>query len=178
MKDTNNPHTLTDHVLTCKARLTTDVYPALEPETRFVLGELLRENRLRPHDLSKALKVPNQTIHQLLHKPDLYPKISTLWPVAKYFKITISQLIGEVSLDMKEKTVNELKDEPGVWDYDLFAQCTECAAQLFAKYKITPNPKFAATLICDIYQYSLRNKDSTLDESFADWYISQHANKK
>jgi transcriptional regulator with XRE-family HTH domain len=175
-------HTQTDHhLLNGKARIDStaaEINKINTPKTSVVLRDLLLTHRLRPYHLSKALNIPNQTIHQLLHKNDLYPKISTLIPIAKFFKITISQLIGEEHLDAKKQTEDEELEAlyaPGVWNHELFAQCTQCVVKLLEKYNMSPNDKLATKLVCDTYAFSLRRTQSALDEVFADWQVSQYA---
>ena len=77
------------------------------PNISFVLRKLLKDNGIRPIELSTVLNMPNQTIHQLLHKHEIYPKISTLLPIAKFFKITIGQLIGAEPLEKDKEAEDE-----------------------------------------------------------------------
>ncbi len=81
------------------------------PKTSIVLRKLLCDHNLNAIELSRALNIPNQTIYQLLNKDDACPKISTLLPIAKFFKITIGQLIGDEPLDSNKTTT----DEPLKW---------------------------------------------------------------
>ncbi len=141
-----------------------------------VLRRLLLDNRMRPHELSAALEIPQKTMHQLMHHSEIYPKLSTLLPIARFFKVTIGQLIGEEALESRITDDSSLS----LLDNDLYMQCAEHAIQLFKKHNVALNEKLATKVILDIYRYSLRHYKPTVphykstapvDQAFAHWYV-------
>ena len=57
-----------------------------------VLSDLLYKHNITPTDLSSQTNVPEVTIMRLLKNKNSNPTLSTLLPIAKYFKITINDL--------------------------------------------------------------------------------------
>ena len=148
-------------------------YLATEPpQISMVLNKLLQDHRMSLNELSSTLKVPYPTLYKLVNQEETYPRLSTLIPLARFFKITLGQLAGEEPLGAQETDKDESFDP---WKWDLFLSCSELAKQLFEKYEFDPNSKLAIKLISDIYHYTIRSKKDKADETFADWCIYQYA---
>ena len=62
------------------------------------LHRLMSDSRLSASELGRRLKIPAATIKKLRTGENVNPTISTLLPVANYFGITISQLVGDQPL--------------------------------------------------------------------------------
>jgi hypothetical protein len=142
------------------------------PRISMVLTKLLQDHRMKLNELSTTLKIPYPTLYQLVNQEEAYPRLSTLLPIARFFKITLGQFVGEEPLGIKKSDATEFYDP---WNWDLFLDSSKLANQLFEQYKIAPNSKVAMKLISDIYHYSIRDKREKPDEAFADWCVSQYA---
>jgi len=59
------------------------------------LNLLMTEARLNAEELSRRIGLPASTIKKIRNNNDQNPTLSTLTPLAKYFSLTISQLVGE-----------------------------------------------------------------------------------
>src|SRR3990167_1373890 len=59
------------------------------------LNLLMAENRLNAEELSRRIGLPASTIKKIRNNDDANPTLSTLAPLAKYFSLSISQLVGE-----------------------------------------------------------------------------------
>lgn len=59
-----------------------------------IINLLLEECNLDEADLSKHTGIPKSTLHRIIHH-EANPTIETLKPIAEFFVITVSQLIGE-----------------------------------------------------------------------------------
>lgn len=59
------------------------------------LGELMAQNGVSSTDLAKLTGIPKANISRLLSDPNCNPTILTLLPIAKYFEVSVSQLIGD-----------------------------------------------------------------------------------
>lgn len=63
-----------------------------------VLKSLIVRAGFSEHELSRKTGVKQPIIHRLLSGENINPKLDTLKPIAQYFAISISQLIGEETL--------------------------------------------------------------------------------
>lgn len=59
------------------------------------LKKLMEKANISEHELSRKTKVAQPIINRILNGENLNPKLLTLKPLADYFIITVSQLIGE-----------------------------------------------------------------------------------
>lgn len=59
------------------------------------LNLLMTEARLNAEELSRRIGLPASTIKKIRNNNDPNPTLSTLAPLAKYFSLTISQLVGD-----------------------------------------------------------------------------------
>lgn len=59
------------------------------------LNLLMTEARLNAEELSRRIGLPASTIKKIRNNNEPNPTLSTLIPLAKYFSLTISQLIGD-----------------------------------------------------------------------------------
>lgn len=61
------------------------------------LNILMTEARLSAEELSRRIGIPASTIKKIRNNSDHNATLSTLVPLAKYFSLTISQLVGDES---------------------------------------------------------------------------------
>lgn len=59
------------------------------------LDLLMTEARLNAEELSRRINLPASTIKKIRNNADANPTLSTLLPLADYFSLTISQLVGD-----------------------------------------------------------------------------------
>lgn len=59
------------------------------------LNLLMDETRLNAEELSRRIGIPASTIKKIRSNKDANPTLSTLTPIAQYFSLTISQLVGD-----------------------------------------------------------------------------------
>jgi SOS-response transcriptional repressor LexA len=60
-----------------------------------VLSFLLAETQITPSELSRRINLPQSTVDRLVNAKTSDPRISTLEPIADYFKISVDQLMGK-----------------------------------------------------------------------------------
>ncbi len=70
-----------------------------------ILKSLLDKSNLSENELSRRTGIPQQIINRILLGQNKNPKIATLKPLAHYFMVSISQLIGDLPL-AKEANLN------------------------------------------------------------------------
>jgi SOS-response transcriptional repressor LexA len=68
------------------------------PKLSTILKRLLFERDMKPVDLARELDIPQPTIHRLVVGKSTRPYKSSLEPIAKYFDISVDQLLGEEPL--------------------------------------------------------------------------------
>lgn len=59
------------------------------------LHKLMSDERISSSELARRINIPSDTIKKIRTNKNTNPTLSTLRPIATYFNITISQLIGE-----------------------------------------------------------------------------------
>ena len=59
------------------------------------LAALIKNKEISFFDLARHTGVPPATIHRLVHEPTCNPTIATLIPIARFFNLTVSQLLME-----------------------------------------------------------------------------------
>ncbi len=69
------------------------------------LKYLLESTKISIQDLSKITKVPISTLYSIINGISNDPKLSTLYALSEFFDITLSQLIGEISINWNEHNV-------------------------------------------------------------------------
>lgn len=63
-----------------------------------ILSVLLDKEGISVNELSRQVGVPQPVIHRILKNKTTNPSINTLSPIAKYFSVSINQLIGDAPL--------------------------------------------------------------------------------
>ena len=59
------------------------------------LRKLMERDKINASELGRNIKLAQPIIHRLLTGKNVNPKLATIRPIADYFDVTISQLIGE-----------------------------------------------------------------------------------
>jgi SOS-response transcriptional repressor LexA len=75
------------------------------------LNLLMSESRLNAEELSRRISLPASTIKKIRNNSASNPTLSTLSPLAKYFSLTISQLVGDEPFP-KERIKGSYKIDP------------------------------------------------------------------
>ncbi len=80
------------------------------------LDLLMSEARLNAEELSRRTGLPASTIKKIRNRDNLNPTLSTLTPLAKYFALTISQLVGDEPLP-KNRVKGLYQENPATFCY-------------------------------------------------------------
>lgn len=67
------------------------------------LRKLMERAHLSEHELSRRTQIKQPIINRLLSGENQNPKLNTLKPIADYFLLTVSQLIGEQNIETSWK---------------------------------------------------------------------------
>lgn len=119
-----------------------------------ILEQLIQDHDLNTLELSRRTGIAQPVIYRLVSGETLNPKIETVCKLADYFKITVNQLIGELSLpelDTYTKTYQSFKIPLLEWNQiiswknnrKLTGQIPKIATEL------APNPNLYAVTMYD-----------------------------
>lgn len=78
------------------------------------LRRLMEREKINASELGRHIKLAQPIIHRLLTGKNINPKLATIRPIADYFDITISQLIGEdfLAVDHQDSGLSTWKQVP------------------------------------------------------------------
>jgi transcriptional regulator with XRE-family HTH domain len=150
---------------------------AKENKLRFVLQKLIKDAGLNEKKLAEALGMPPTTLNQLVNAEVLSPRVETLLPIAKYFNISIEQLIAEQPLKGQLAKTEKSELLAHEWKPDLFVKCIELISDISNKKKLKLTAGKALELLKEIYMYSLKEKGTDIDPKFTEWLIDRSFNK-
>ncbi|WP_163836652.1 helix-turn-helix domain-containing protein [Spartinivicinus ruber] len=83
----------------------------IESQISTQLDSLMRRSGVDEKTLSKLTGVPIATISRLLNNHSANPTVNTLVPIAKFFNVSIDQLLGLNSTRNSQHTLNTLNDQ-------------------------------------------------------------------
>ncbi|USQ13729.1 LexA family transcriptional regulator [Legionella lytica] len=66
------------------------------------LKKLLKKEGISENELSKRIGIPQQMINRIITGINQNPKLSTITPIANYFKISLHELISNAELDTND----------------------------------------------------------------------------
>lgn len=144
---------------------------------RFVLQKLIKDAGLNEKKLAEALGMPPTTLNQLLNADTLSPRVDTLLPIAKYFNISIEQLIAKQPLKGQLSEVEKSGMLTQEWKPELFIKCIELISDISGRKKLKLTAGKALELLKEIYMYSLKEKGIDIDAKFTEWLIDRSFNK-
>lgn len=151
---------------------------ALAARVSFIVKKLMSDRSIAPTELSKETNIPYPTLTQIIQGRNAYPKINNLIALAKYFSITIDQILGEQPLSSVTKIEENLKSDYSnspIWHYDFFNDSCALFNKLIKEKEINSiNTELALKIIKEIYFFSLERKIKSPDKQFARWIINQY----
>ena len=149
----------------------------METKTKlsYVLKKLIDSLGIRPKDFSREIQMPYATLLQLIQDENIVPKVNTLRPIAKYFNITIDQLIGDMPLNTEKQAYTDSKNDVSIpWNFKLYIDCVDVFHSLVKKREIFLGSDKALHIIREIYMYSLDKNLKTPDKQFAEWFFKHN----
>lgn len=109
------------------------------------LERLIKESNLNLKELSKLIKIPVSTLYSIITGSSNDPKLFTVYSISTFFNINISQLIGELPLNINEINIpiiswDNVNPQKGCVEFDINSNTkfvsVECRTQhpMFALY--------------------------------------------
>lgn len=107
------------------------------------LERLLAESSLNLRELAGLTKIPVSTLYSIITGSSNDPKLSTLYSISTFFNVNISQLVGEVSLNINEINIpilswNKINSQKGCVEFDINSTTKFISVECRTK-----NPMFA-----------------------------------
>jgi transcriptional regulator with XRE-family HTH domain len=140
---------------------------------RLILRKLIADANITDVELARALNMPYSTLNQLLKSDNLKPRVDTLIPIAKYFNVTIEQLMGEKSLSRKNISTQSISTSAKLlnktWEPDLFMRCLEMTSNIMKSNDYQADAEQVISIIRETYFFSLKNKGEEVNHSFIEW---------
>ncbi|WP_116964208.1 helix-turn-helix domain-containing protein [Fastidiosibacter lacustris] len=143
-----------------------------------ILKRLIIERGITISELADATGILPNTLHQLTMARGI-PKVQTLIPLARFFHVSIEEIIGEEKLNYQVfpslRDTSSKIDLKLEWHKKYFLQCVEVYDKI-VKEKNIPfiDTKTSVKAISEIYEFSLSKKLNSPDQVFAEWIIKQY----
>lgn len=145
---------------------------------KFILRKLADYVNISDMQLAKEIGIPYTTLYQLLQAENISPRAETLLPIARYFKVSIEQLLGESPLKLcPSDQIREDLKKAKKWDFELYSKCLAISYTYFKQNKAEPSTDQALSIIKEIYMYTLNKNLKEPDDTFVDWFISHSLSK-
>lgn len=103
-----------------------------------IIKSLMRECGVIEAELARQTGLPQTTINRLLLGETLDPRANTLIPIAKFFGITIGQLIGQESLSTHRVNGTYCPTNKAAWAVIPIIEWNNISTWLFQKRDLTP----------------------------------------
>ena len=132
------------------------------------LNSLLKEARLSVTDLAKHTGIKQPVIYRITIGETTNPNVQTLSPIANYFKVSISQLIGDEPLPNK-RINNQSGDLAQVNTIPVYLWKDRLSEFLQSKIKLTPKSYIVsdALLTNTKNAFAIEVKDTSLEPTFS-----------
>lgn len=103
-----------------------------------IIKQLMKECGIIEAELARQTGLPQTTINRLLLGDTLDPRANTLIPIAKFFGITIGQLVGQEPLNPNRINGTYYPTNKSAWVVLPIIEWADAAAWLFQKNNATP----------------------------------------
>lgn len=103
-----------------------------------VIKQLMKECGIIEAELARQTGLPQTTINRLLVGETLDPRANTLIPIAKFFGITIGQLVGQEPLNPNRINGTYSPTNKAAWAVVPLIEWVDAPAWLFQKNNVTP----------------------------------------
>lgn len=150
---------------------------SLSEKASYTIKKLMADRSVTIHELSQNINIPYPTLAQLLQGRNASPKIQNLVLIARYFKVTVDQLIGETIIQTPSKNSNNDLDskEMTPWNEKFFIDSMTIFKNLLKEKDIPSiSTEKALKIIREIYLFSIQRKEKKPDKQFAEWIVNQY----
>ena len=126
------------------------------------LRTLIANAKLSENELARRTGISQQIINRILSGENANPKIATLSPIARYFTLSISQLIGEEltnGIPINPSTLGW--QEIPLFSWDKLYQLS------FEKISVTNQPKMLVDLQASTSTFAVKLEENSMEPKFA-----------
>ena len=104
-----------------------------------IIRSLMKECCVIEAELARQTNLPQTTINRLLSGETLDPRSNTLIPIAKFFGVTVGQLLGQEPISPHRVSGTFSATNRSAWSLIPIITWEEAKSWFFSKGKITPN---------------------------------------
>ena len=140
------------------------LYPMKKQQLSDILRQLMFNRNMKIIDLARAAGVPQPTVQRMVVGDSTLPHLSSLVPIAEFFKISVNQLLGKEPLDYQEHTIRQL-EEIGIRHVPLLAW--DAVMSWLSSNEITDIPKVLTQSPVGARAYALAIKDAAMMPLFS-----------
>jgi len=142
-----------------------------------ILSKLIDSTGMELSDFCRKVNTGYSTVYSMMNGVNVSPRVLTLLPIAKFFDISLEQLMGIEELNKARKT-KSIKIEPNkkntVWESKLFNQCASLVNKLLAKRDGKIGVDQYLEIIKEVYIYTVTKKLTKPDANFVEWFAKHH----
>jgi len=126
------------------------------------LRTLIANAKLSENELARRTGISQQIINRILSGENANPKIATLSPIAKYFTLSISQLIGEERTNAPSINPSPLGwQEIPLFSWDKLHQIS------FDEILMTDQPKMLVDIQASTSTFAVKLEENSMEPKFA-----------
>jgi len=142
-----------------------------------ILSKLIDSTGMELSDFCRKVNIGYSTVYSMMNGVNVSPRVLTLLPIAKFFDISLEQLMGVEELN-KERKTKSIKIEPNkkntVWESKLFTQCTSLVNKVLAKRDGKIGVDQYLEIVKEVYIYTVTKKLTKPDANFVEWFSKHH----
>ena len=138
----------------------------------------MKDRKLSARSVEKMAGLRSSAVSNILAGKSLNPSIGTLFSIANIFGCSIDELVGNKSYIEKEdnypvhtKPIQNKLEVNYPWNESLYHDALNTTEKIVMQKNIVLNSEKMLRLIREIYLYSLKAHENTVDKKFAQWII-------
>lgn len=120
-------------------RLEQNEHTQSTPPVSKIIRQLMSESGVIEAELARQTGLPQTTVNRLLLGETLDPRANTLIPIAKFFSVTIGQLLGQEPIHPNRIPGTITLTNKNAWSTIPIIKWPEAQSWLFQQSRITPN---------------------------------------
>ena len=131
------------------------------------LKKLIHNAKISENELSRRTGIAQQIINRILSGENRNPKIATISPLANYFMVSISQLIGDEAISSSTK----ISDSYLSWQEIPFFDLNQFLNKPLREILFETEEKILADVHSSEYVFAMKMYDASMEPKFSDGTI-------
>lgn len=131
------------------------------------LKKLIYDRKISENELSRRTGIAQQIINRILSGENKNPKIATISPLAHYFMVSISQLIGDEHIDTKK----EVSSAPLGWQEVVFFDANNFLNRPIKEILLETSEKILVDVGLSRNVFAIKMNDESMEPKFSNGTI-------